>query len=204
MHTVGLTGGIACGKSTVARILRERGVPVIDADQVSREIVEPGQPALVEIAATFGAEMIREDGTLDRKRLGAAVMGEGEAARQQRKQLEAITHPRIFGRIAEKLQALAADGTPIAVVEAAIMVESGNYRHYSALLVVACSPAVQRQRLMDRQGFDAATAQQWIDTQMPVSEKVAVADAVVSNDGSRADLDAEVERAWAEIEAKLR
>ena len=106
MHTVGLTGGIASGKSTVAEILRRRGVPVIDADQVSREIVEPGQPALAEIAAAFGAEMLQSDGTLNRRALGARVMGDGERAQRERKALERITHPRIFGRIGEKLQAL--------------------------------------------------------------------------------------------------
>jgi len=203
MHTVGLTGGIACGKSTVARILQERGVPVIDADQVSRQIVKPGEPALVEIVEVFGIRMLQGDGTLDRKALGALVIGDSEEARRERRKLEVITHPRIFGRIGEMLQALAAEGKPIAVVEAAIMVESGNHRLYSALLVVACSPTVQRKRLMDRQGFDEQTAQKWIDSQMSVAEKVAVADAVVNNDGNRAGLEAEVARAWAEIEDKL-
>ena len=203
MHTVGLTGGIASGKSTVAEILRRRGVPVIDADQVSREIVEPGQPALAEIAAAFGAEMLQSDGTLNRRALGARVMGDGERAQRERKALERITHPRIFGRIGEKLQALARAGTPIAVVEAAIMVESGNHKLYSALLVVACSPEVQRQRLMARQGFDAQTAQKWIDSQMPVAEKAKLADAVVNNDGDRAALEAEVSRAWRQIEATV-
>lgn len=203
MHTVGLTGGIACGKSTVAAILREQGVPVIDADQVSREIVEPGEPALSEIVETFGAQMLQADGTLNRGALGALVMGDSEAARAERKKLEAITHPRIFGRIGERLMGHAAAGIPVAVVEAAIMVESGNHRSYSALLVVACSPQVQRARLMARQGFDEQTARRWIDSQMPVAEKVAVADAVVNNDGDRDALEAEVLRAWAEIEEKL-
>ena len=203
MHTVGLTGGIACGKSTVAAILREHGVPVIDADQVSREIVAPGEPALAEIVETFGAGMLAADGTLNRGALGALVMGDSAVARAEREKLEAITHPRIFGRIGERLMAHAAAGTPIAVVEAAIMVESGNHRAYSALLVVACSPEVQRARLMARQGFDAQTAQRWIDSQMPVADKVAVADAVVNNDGDPGALEAEVLRAWAEIQARL-
>jgi len=203
MHTVGLTGGIACGKSTVASLLRARGVPVIDADQVSREIVAPGEPALDEIAQCFGAHLIQPDGTLDRKALGAVVMGNSAAARAERKKLERITHPRIFSRIRERLQAHASAATPIAAVEAAIMVESGNHRNYSALLVVACSRDVQLRRLMDRQGFDAETAAGWIATQMPIEEKVALADAVVHNNGSREDLENEVIRAWAEIERKL-
>ena len=130
-------------------------------------------------------------------------MGDSEAATARRKQLNTITHPRIFARIGEKLQALAAGGAGVAVIEAAIMIESGSHRLYSALLVVACSPDVQRQRLMARQGFDAETAQRWMDSQMPVSEKVKLADAVVNNDGDRPALEAEVARAWAEIEAKL-
>ncbi len=203
MHTIGLTGGIACGKSTVAGMLRARGIPVIDADQISREIVAPGEPALAQIIAAFGEEVLLPDGTLNRKALGARVMGEDEHARRERRRLEAITHPRIFGRIGEQLQALAAQGTPVAVVEAAIMVESGNHRHYSALLVVACSPRVQLQRLMDRQGFDEATAAGWIAAQMPIAEKVAVADAVVWNDGDRDALEVAVSQAWAELQQKL-
>lgn len=203
MHTVGLTGGIACGKSTVAAILRARGVPVIDADQVSREIVEPGQPALAEIVTVFGSEMLQADGCLNRRALGARVMGDDAKALDERKKLERITHPRIFACIGEKLQMLASVGTAVAVVEAAIMVESGNHRLYSALLVVACSPAVQLQRLMQRQGFDNQTAQKWIDSQMPVAEKAALAHAVVNNNADRAALEAEVGRAWQQIEEFL-
>ena len=176
---------------------------MIDADQVSREIVSPGEPALDEIARSFGAHLLLPDGTLDRKALGALVMGDSAVAREERKKLERITHPRIFRRIGEQLQAHAAAATPIAAVEAAIMVESGNHKSYSALLVVACDSAVQLKRLMDRQGFDAETAAAWVATQMPIAEKVALADAVVHNNGSREDLELEVSRAWAKIERKL-
>ncbi len=204
MFTVGLTGGVACGKSTVAKILASRGVPVIDADQVSREIVAPGEPALAEIAAHFGAQVLLRDGRLDRKALGALVMGADTQAVQARAALNAITHPRIFARIDERLQELAAAEHFAAVVEAAIMVESGNWRMYDALLVVACSPAVQLERLMARQGFDAPTAQRWISSQMPAAEKVALATAAVNNDGPVEALEDAVTAAWAQIVEHLR
>lgn len=183
---VGLTGGIACGKSTVAKILRGMGVAVLDLDQVARQVVEPGEPALAEIAARW-PEVVH-DGVLDRKALGAIVVGDVAA----RRVLEAITHPRIW----ERMEAWIADRVGPAVVEAALMVETGSYRRYDKLLVVACSPEVQRARLASREGYDPETVERWLATQMPIAAKVALADAVVWNDGDESALSAEVRRAW--------
>lgn len=183
---VGLTGGIACGKSTVARILRGMGVAVLDLDQVARQVVEPGEPALADIAARW-PEVVH-DGVLDRKALGAIVVRDAAA----RSALEAITHPRIWAR----MEAWIADQVGPAVVEAALMVETGSYRRYDKLLVVACSPEVQRARLASREGYDPETVERWLATQMPIAAKVALADAVVWNDGDEAALTAEVRRAW--------
>ena len=144
MLTLGLTGGIATGKSTVARMLRARGVPVLDADVIAREVVEPGTEGLREIVAAFGEAVLRSDGSLDRKALGAIVMRETEA----RRRLEAITHPAIFRALLEHLAALRDAGEPVAVVEAALMVESGSYRQYGELWVVTCAPDTQRARLV--------------------------------------------------------
>jgi dephospho-CoA kinase len=188
MITVGLTGGIACGKSTVAGLLRERGVPVLDLDAVAREVVEPGQPALAAIAARW-PEVIR-DGRLDRKALGAQVVADSAS----RRELEAITHPAIW-TAAERW--LAAQTAPAVVVEAALMVETGSWRRYDKLLVVTCSAEVQRRRLQAREGYDAATAERWLAAQLPLVEKERLATAVIRNDGELDALRSATEAAWA-------
>jgi dephospho-CoA kinase len=193
MRTVGLTGGIACGKSTVADLLRERGVPVLDLDAVAREVVAPGEPALAEIAARWPA--VIHDGELDRKALGAVIVADPAA----RRALEGITHPRIWARMEDWLRQEEREGAPVAVVEAALMVETGSWRRYHALLVVSCSPAVQRARLAAREGYDAATVERWLATQMPLEDKERVATAVIHNDTSRDVLAVALDQAWATI-----
>ena len=195
MKTIGLTGGIACGKSTVAALLRARGVPVVDADQVSRDVMAPGTPALAEIAARFGADLIGPDGRLDRKALGARIVGDAAA----RRDLEAITHPRIRRGIDEALAALAEQGVAVAAVEAALMVETGSYRLYDALLVVSARPDVQLQRLMAREGLDEAAARAWLNAQLPLAEKERVATAVLRNDGDPDALPGLLDEAMATI-----
>lgn len=194
-HTVGLTGGIATGKSTVAAILRARGVPVIDADAVAREVVLPGEPALARIVTRFGADVLAPDGTLDRAAMRRRIASDPEAKRA----LEGITHPDILGRILTRLQALAAEGQPAAVVEAALMVETGSYRAYTALVVVTCDPALQLRRVMARDGVSEAEARAFIATQLPLAEKERVATHVIRNDGTLADLEARVDEVWSRI-----
>jgi dephospho-CoA kinase len=190
MKTIGLTGGIACGKSTVADLLRDRGVPVLDLDLVAREVVAPGQPALAEIAAAWPSVLI--DGTLDRKALGAVIVADPDA----RHRLEAMTHPRIWERMEAWIAERAAEDLPAVAIEAALMVETGSYGRYDALLVVSCAPAVQRARLAAREGYDPVTVERWLATQMPLEAKERAATAVIHNDGDHAALVAEVDRAW--------
>jgi dephospho-CoA kinase len=185
--TIGLTGGIACGKSTVAAILRDRGVPVLDLDQVARQIVEPGQPALAEIAARWPEVVV--EGRLDRRALGAKIVQDPAA----KKELESITHPRIWEQME---QWIAAQSAPAVVIEAALMVETGSYLRYDRLIVVSASPDVQRRRLAAREGYDSATVERWLAAQLPLSEKERVATVVIRNDGDRAQLEAEVARIW--------
>ena len=187
VKTIGLTGGIACGKSTVAAILRDRGVPVLDLDQVARQIVEPGQPAQAEIAARW-PEVVAE-GRLDRRALGAKIVQDPAA----KKELESITHPRIWLQME---QWIAAQTAPAVVIEAALMVETGSYLRYDRLIVVSASPDVQRRRLAAREGYDDATVERWLAAQLPLSEKERVATVVIRNDGDRAALEAEVARIW--------
>jgi dephospho-CoA kinase len=182
LRLIGLTGGIGSGKSTVARMISDAGVPVIDADQLARDVVVRGAPALSEIAATW-PEVIAPDGTLDRKRLGVLVFHDAGG----RARLEAITHPRIQALAAEKIAALEARGHSLAFYEATLLVESGRYREYDGLVVVRASVENQVRRAMARDGFSEAEARARIAAQLPLEEKVKVASAVIDNDG---DLDA--------------
>ena len=197
MITIGLTGGIATGKSTVARILREDlNVPVIDADQVSRDVVATGSPGLADLVQSFGPEILREDGALDRKALGRLVVGDAVA----RRKLEGLTHPLIREEIEARLTALESGGAAVAVVEAALMVETGSFRFYDQLIVVSCHPQVQLERLMARENLSEEQAKQWLATQLPLARKEAVATCVIRNDGALEDLPTLVYEAWEKIQ----
>ncbi|MEQ1503226.1 MAG: dephospho-CoA kinase [Myxococcota bacterium] len=192
MIVVGLTGGIACGKSAVAARLRERGVPVIDADLVAREVVEPGTPGLAQVVAAFGPTALGTDGRLDRAAMRARIAADPD----DRRRLEAITHPEIRRVTAERLIACAAAGAPAAVVEAALLVETGGYRMYPVLIVVSCGPAVQLARVRARDGVDEAQARAIVATQLPLADKERVATHVIRNDGTLDALRTEVDRVW--------
>lgn len=194
-HLVGLTGGIATGKSSVARRLRTLGATVIDADQIAREIVEPGEPVLAAIVEHFGADVLDRDGRLDRAGMRARITADAEA----RKALEGLTHPAIRTRTVERIAAAVQQGAPAVFVEAALLVETGGHALYPALWVVSCDPATQLERLMARDGMDEASARRLIATQLPLAEKEAHATTVVRNDGSLEALHAQVDAAWAEL-----
>ena len=176
---VGLTGGIGSGKSTVAAMLREQGIPVIDADAIAREVVEPGQPAHGEVVATW-PQVIASDGTLDRKRLAEIVFSD----RGAKARLEAITHPRIRERIATRVAALAKAGHRLAFLEAALLVETGLHADLDGLVVVATSEATQVERILARDGCSRESALARIRAQHPLVEKIRVADYVIDNEGS--------------------
>jgi dephospho-CoA kinase len=193
MRTIGLTGGIATGKSTVARLLRARGVPVVDADQAARAVLQPGAPALAQVVAAFGPEVLTADGHLDRAAMRARIAADPDA----RRTLEGITHPAIAAHVLGSLAALAADGAPLAFVEAALMVETGSYRRYDALWVVTCAPETQLARLRARDGGDEATLRGLVAAQLPLAAKEAVADVLIRNDGDEAALAIAVDAALA-------
>jgi dephospho-CoA kinase len=184
----GLTGNIGAGKSTVARLLVRHGVPVIDADQVARDVVQSGQPALGEIAARFGPGVLQADGSLDRKALGALVFSDAN----ERKALNAIIHPRISHAAAVRIAALAAAGHAVAVYEAALIVENGLDRGLDGLIVVIAKEELQLVRLRLRDGLTEAEALARLAAQLPAAEKVKRATFVIENHGSEADLDAQV------------
>jgi len=191
---IGLTGGIACGKSTVSGLLAARGASIVDADLLAREVVAPGSPGLSAVVAAFGPEVLGADGALNRAALGARVFADPEA----RARLEAITHPRIAALSLERLQAARASGAPLVVYDAALLFESGRADAFRPILVVTAPRAVQRARLMQRDGLDAAAADARIDSQMPVADKAARADHVIDNGQSLAHTEAQVAALWQE------
>ena len=194
-YFIGLTGGIASGKSALARAFAAHGITVADADVVAREIVEPGQPALAELAARFGTGMLGEDGRLDRAALRRHVFADpGEKLA-----LEAILHPLIRTRLHEICRA--APG-PYAIAAIPLLAEGGraNYPWLQRVIVVDVPVETQKSRLMQRDGIDAALAERMIAAQASRAQRLAIADDVVVNDGPLSDLDA----AAAELDARYR
>jgi dephospho-CoA kinase len=192
---VGLTGGIACGKTTVAEMFRDRGIPVIDADELAREVVEPGTPGLEQIVREFGRGVLDSTGGLDRKKVGDLVFGDEDA----RETLNEIMHPLIGAAGAKHMMAHETDPTPYLLYEAALLVETGAYKAFSALIVVSAEESLQRLRLIARDGFTVREANARIASQLPLARKIAVADHVVINNG---DVDA-TRRQVAEVHEKL-
>ena len=173
MLKVGLTGGIATGKSFVVSVLGELGCEVSDADALAHAAIAPGQPAYDEIIETFGRDVRAADGKIDRARLGAIVFADPAA----RERLNAIVHPRVFAAQAAWFAELERRRPDvIAVVDAALMIETGSYRRFDKLVVVHCRPELQLERLMKRNQLTREAAQARIDAQMPSAEKLKYAD----------------------------
>ena len=186
---IGLTGGIASGKSAVATLFAARGVVVVDADVAAREVVEPGEPALAEIAQAFGSDVVQADGRLDRASLRRHVFGDDAA----RRRLEAILHPRIRIRLHE--DAARAAG-PYVVVAIPLLAEGGGrtvYPWLERILVVDVPRELQVARVMARDGIDAALAERMLAAQASRQARLAIADDVIVNDGAIEALDAHVD-----------
>jgi len=199
MRVAGLTGGIASGKSTVSAMFRELGAPVIDADVISREVVEPGRPALAEIAAAFGPSVLLPDGRLDRGALGRMVFGDDVA----RGRLEAIVHPHVFAAEQERLEALRAQGRhPWAIVDAALLIEAGTYRRKDAVILVYVDESTQLARLQARDGLSRREALQRLAAQMPLKKKRRYADYIIDNGGDLDETRRQVQGVWAELKSR--
>ena len=190
-----MTGGIGSGKSEVTRLLAAKGAAVVDADLVAREVVEPGTPGLRRVVEEFGPEVLREDGTLDRPRLGTLVFA--DPAKLQR--LNAIVHPLIGERTAELVAQAEAAGAEVLVHDVPLLVESGLAQAYEVVVVVAADPRTQLRRLVQNRGMSEQEAQQRIDAQAPLGDKLAAATHVIWNDGSLQDLADQVDRLWHDL-----
>src|ERR1700730_2246828 len=188
MRVLGLTGGIGSGKSMVAQMFAQLGAAVIDADQLAREVVEPGQPALQEIAATFGPDVLLPDGRLDRPKLAQIIF----ANPVERAKLDAITHPPIRERMEVQIKARRS-GPGVLIVDIPLLYENKRTSSVEKVIVVWVDPQTQLRRIQDRDGLSAQSAHQRVAAQMPLDAKRARADHVIDNSGSRDDTQHQVE-----------
>jgi phosphopantetheine adenylyltransferase/dephospho-CoA kinase len=199
LHVIGLTGGIASGKSTVTRFFRDRDVPVIDADLLGHRTYEPGSDTFRAVVRTFGDDLVAPDGTIDRKVLGGKVFGKPE----ELKKLTDIVWPGIRRLANEELTALETAGNSLAVLEAAVLLEAGWQDLADEVWCVVVEPEAAIARLAARNGLDEAAARARIDSQLSNAERVAQADVVIENNGSLQDLDAAIGRAWEALQSRL-
>ena len=189
---IGLTGNIATGKSAVARMLASLGAAVIDADRVAHEVMEPGGAAYAAVVDAFGPEVLNPGGAVDRRRLGDIVFRDPAALAR----LEAAVHPAVLLEVGRRIAAAEAD---VVVVEAIKLIEAGMHRAYDALWVVTAPREVQIERLVRERGMTHDEATLRVDAQPPQEEKAALADRVLVNDGTLAQLRARVEAAWEQL-----
>jgi dephospho-CoA kinase len=198
MRVIGLTGGLASGKSLVLGFFREMGAAVIDADVVAREVVAPGSEALAEIVAAFGPAVLHTDGTLDRKALAARIFSDAQA----RLILNAITHPRIRRRIAQEIERIGVRSPEaVVVIDIPLLLDAAPRDTYQldGIVVVFVEESIQRARVMARDGVTEDEARQRLASQRPLREKVAEATWVIDNSGSPEATRRQVETVWSEL-----
>jgi dephospho-CoA kinase len=181
MLIVGLTGGVASGKTAVSKVLKEQGAYIIDADRIARELVQPRKPAWKEIIRAFGQEILQEDGSIHRKKLAGKVFADAK----QRKLLNRMLHPRIRKEMDRRVKEIGQrDPEAIVVIDAPLLVELGNHRQTDKLIVVTSTRTQQLERLKDRDGANPEEALRIVSSQMPLEEKLKFADFVIRNEGS--------------------
>lgn len=192
---IGLTGGIACGKSTVAAMLVRRGALLVDADRIAREVVEPGTPVLAQVIERFGADLLQEDGSLNRKKLGERIFGDPEA----RRDLEQLLHPPIRATMRERMRAYQSEFPDrLVVVDIPLLYESGLQSMVEQVMVVYVPREVQLTRLIARDGLSPEQAEQRLQSQMPIEEKRRLADILIDNTGSLEETEKQIDAFWTE------
>lgn len=177
---IGLTGSIASGKSTVSAMLKEKGYPIVDADKIARLVVEPGTPVIEKIGEAFGSEVIQEDGSLHREKLGALIFGNEE----NRKKLNGIIHPAIRAEMLNQKETYLANGANTIIMDIPLLFESKLQSFVEKIIVVTVTPEIQKERLMKRNELTEQEATKRIASQLPLSIKEAGADAVIDNNGT--------------------
>ena len=197
IRRIALTGGIATGKSYVAGKIREAGVPIVDADVLSREVVAPGTPGLAAVRKRFGPDSVRRDGTMDRVRIAQIVFKDKRA----RLDLEAIIHPAVQKAIDEFFATLP-KRTPFAVADIPLLFETGRENQFNAVVVVACPRDMQLQRLMERNKLSKEDAERRLNAQLPIDKKVEKATHVIRADGTFEDTDRQVAELIKKLSAK--
>jgi len=200
MYLVGLTGGIAAGKSLVSDQLRHLGAVVIDSDSVARKVVQPGSEGLLLVRQAFGDEFLDSCGRLDRQKLAQHVFAHPDA----RARLESILHPLIVEYTSEKLSRLQHEGVRLAFIDAPVLIEAGLHHEVDEIWVVAAPREVQLERLMARDGVSRDEAERRVGTQLPLDVKVALADHVITNAGSRSDTRDQVDDLYQQLQKDLR
>jgi dephospho-CoA kinase len=197
IRKIALTGGIATGNTYVASRLREAGVPIVDADALSREVVAPGSPALTAIRKRFGPDAVRRDGTMDRIRVGQIVFKDKRA----RLDLEAIIHPAVVKAISDFFATLP-KRTPFAVADIPLVYETGREKDFDAIIVVACPREMQLQRLMERNKLSKEDAERRLAAQLPIDQKVKKATYVINNAGTFDETNAQVDALIQQLNTK--
>jgi dephospho-CoA kinase len=192
---VGLTGGIASGKSTVAKILQSLGAAIVNADDLAREVVEPGHEAWKEIVASFGTDILQSDQTLDRQKLRTLIFNQPEA----RKRLESIIHPRVRALAEERIRQYAAAGYRVVIYEVPLLFEGNLQEWLRPVILVACDVETQTARLQKRDHLTAADAEKHIAAQMSLKDKRRLADYVIENNGSLEDLERQTRQILEEL-----
>jgi len=200
VHVIGLTGGIASGKSTVTSFFRERGIPVIDADILGHRTYDPGTETYQKVVETFGPEVVAPDGTIDRKVLGSKVFGKPD----ELKKLTDIVWPGIRRLASEQLAEFEAAGNDIAVLEAAVLLEAGWEDLVDEVWVVVVDPEIAVQRLAARNGLDPDAARARIASQLTNEERIARGDVIIENNGTLEELNARIQQAWDSLQERLR
>ncbi|MDW0112893.1 dephospho-CoA kinase [Sporosarcina saromensis] len=185
---IGLTGSIATGKSTVATMLKNKGYALVDADEIARQVVEPGRPVLSEITEVFGQEVLKADGSLDRERLGHRIFTNEE----ERKKLNAIMHPAVRKEMLRQKDEWLLNGARTVIMDIPLLFESKLQSFVEKVLVVSVSPSIQRARLMERNHLTEEEADARIRSQMPIAEKEELADAVIFNNGTREETEVQL------------
>ena len=194
IKVIGLTGGIATGKSSIARFFARKGIPVIDADLLARDTVLPGSTALDQIVTLFGREVLTQDGMLDRKLLGTLIFADSK----KRRQLEGILHPEIRKRAEKLIKQAAAAGHKRLIYMAPLLIEAGATDRVDAIWVVTVPPEIQLERLMRRDGISREQAERIVASQMPLAEKERYGSVVIDNSGTEEQTDLILESVWAE------